>query len=81
MKKNKTWAKLLGKKKMAVGLVDISDPYHVKFAQVNGDEMMYAASLPKIAILLAAYVSFEHDEIQMTWPDVGTQVNVTEPRL
>jgi hypothetical protein len=27
------------------------------------------------------YVSFEHDEIQMTWPDVGTQVNVTEPRL
>ena len=66
LKKNKTWAKLLGKKKMAVGLVDISDPYHVKFAQVNGDEMMYAASLPKLAVLLAAMQSLEDGSVRET---------------
>ena len=59
LKKNKTWTKLIKKKKMAVGLVDVSDPYHVKFARVNGSEMMYAASLPKLAILLAAAQALE----------------------
>lgn len=40
---------------LAVALVDVTDPQHPELAQVNGDEMMYAASLPKIAILLAAF--------------------------
>jgi len=40
---------------LAVALVDVTDPQHPLLAQVNGDEMMYAASLPKIAILLAAF--------------------------
>jgi beta-lactamase class A len=40
---------------LAVTLVDVTDPRHPSLAQVNGDEMMYAASLPKIAILLAAF--------------------------
>jgi len=26
-------------------------------------------------------ISLDQDEVQMTWPDVGTQVNVTEPRF
>ncbi len=42
-------------KRLAVALVDITDPSTPAMAQVNGDEMMYAASLPKIAILLAAF--------------------------
>jgi len=42
-------------KRLAVALVDITDPAAPAMAQVNGDEMMYAASLPKIAILLAAF--------------------------
>jgi beta-lactamase class A len=42
-------------KRLAVALVDITDPSAPAMAQVNGDEMMYAASLPKIAILLAAF--------------------------
>jgi len=42
-------------KRLAVALVDITDPSSPRMAQVNGDEMMYAASLPKIAILLAAF--------------------------
>jgi beta-lactamase class A len=59
MKKEKRWSKLISKKKMAVGIVDLSNPEHVKFARVNGDHMMYAASLPKLAILLAASQSLE----------------------
>lgn len=42
-------------KSLCVVLVDITDPHHPRLASVNGDEMMYAASLPKIAILLAAF--------------------------
>ncbi len=42
-------------KRLAIALVDITDPSAPKLAQLNGDEMMYAASLPKIAILLAAF--------------------------
>ena len=62
---NPEWARLIGRKKMAIGLVDLSsDP--PRFARVNGNQMMYAASLPKIAILLAAYVSFEDGSLEET---------------
>lgn len=40
---------------LAVALVDITDLSRPHLAVVNGDEMMYAASLPKIAILLGAF--------------------------
>ncbi|MGM0517699.1 MAG: serine hydrolase [Pseudomonadota bacterium] len=40
---------------LAVALVDVTDRDQPRLAQVNGDEMLYAASLPKIAILLAAF--------------------------
>ncbi|MBN1350163.1 serine hydrolase [candidate division KSB1 bacterium] len=63
---HKLWKRLLGKKKMAVGLVDISDSTHIKFARVNGDVMMYAASLPKLAVLLAAAQSLEDNTLQPT---------------
>lgn len=41
--------------RLAATLVDITDPARPRLAQVNGDRMMYAASLPKIAILLGAF--------------------------
>jgi beta-lactamase class A len=66
LKSNKRWAKLIGKKKMAVGLVDISDSSNIRFARVNGDVMMYAASLPKLAILLAAAQSLEDESLKET---------------
>jgi beta-lactamase class A len=40
--------------RLAVVVVDITDPSAPRVAEVNGDRMMYAASLPKIAILLGA---------------------------
>jgi beta-lactamase class A len=42
-------------RKLSVVLVDISEVERPRVASVNGDVMMYAASLPKIAILLAVY--------------------------
>ena len=62
---NPSWDKLVKSKRMAVGVVDLSG-HEPHFARVNGNEMMYAASLPKIAILLAAYVSLEDGTLQNT---------------
>jgi beta-lactamase class A len=42
-------------KNLSVVLVDITDPSSPRMAYVNPHEMMYAASLPKIAILLGAF--------------------------
>lgn len=50
---------------LAVALVDVTDPQHPKLAQVNGDSMMYAASLPKIAILLAAFERIQDGKLQL----------------
>ncbi len=66
---NPQWKRLMDQKKMAVGVVDLSDPENVKFARINGNYMMYAASLPKIAVLLAAMDALEKGELLET-PEV-----------
>ncbi len=43
------------RRKLAVAFVDVTDPERPRMAAVNGDRMMYAASLPKIAVLLGAF--------------------------
>jgi beta-lactamase class A len=43
------------KKQLSVALIDLSGSGVPRVASVNGDVMMYAASLPKIAVLLAAF--------------------------
>jgi len=42
-------------KSLSIVLVDITNPSAPRMAYVNPNEMMYAASLPKIAILLGAF--------------------------
>ena len=66
LKSNPHWKKLISQKKMAVGLVDLTDPENARFARVNGNHMMYAASLPKIAILLAAMDAIDKGELKET---------------
>ncbi len=51
--------------KLAVALVDITDEDHPRVAAVNGDKMMYAASLPKIAILFGAFKRIEAGEMRL----------------
>lgn len=60
------WSRLIKQKKLAIGLVDLRDPANVAFARINGNVMMYAASLPKIAILLAAEDALEKGELEET---------------
>ncbi|TRZ46461.1 hypothetical protein DMZ48_02030 [Robertkochia solimangrovi] len=60
------WKKLIESKKMAIGVVDLTDVDNPRFAKINGDEMMYAASLPKIAVLLAAEDALDHGELEDT---------------
>ena len=59
-----SWASLVSQEKMALGIVDLSKPEAPRFARVNGDTMMYAASLPKIAILLAGYQALEDGTLE-----------------
>jgi beta-lactamase class A len=48
-----------------VVLVEITNLYRPKVAAINGDEMMYAASLPKIAILLDVFVQIERGKMSL----------------
>ncbi len=75
IKKNKTWRRLVRRKRMAVGVVDISDPYNARFARLNGDQMMYAASLPKLGILLAASQALEEGYLKEN-PDILNDMRI-----
>ncbi|MGI9546620.1 MAG: serine hydrolase [Flavobacteriaceae bacterium] len=59
-----SWGQLVEAKKMCIGVVDLNDMDKPRFASLNGDVMLYAASLPKIAVLLAAEVALEKGEIK-----------------
>ncbi|WP_420460766.1 serine hydrolase [Neolewinella sp.] len=63
---NPTWAQLYRSKRLSVGLVDMADARSPRFATLNGKHMMYAASLPKIAVLAAAHDAIERGELQET---------------
>ena len=64
--RNPLWSSLLRKQKMAVGVVDLTHPAHPRFVRLNGNSMMYAASLPKIAVLLAAVQAMEDGRLPET---------------
>ena len=50
---------------LALGLVDITDIDAPRYAALNPNHMMYAASLPKIAILLGAYVEAAEGDLAL----------------
>ena len=62
-------------KRLAVALVDITDLDKPRVAAVNGDTMMYAASVPKLAILLGAFVEIREGHMSL---DEGTRDSLTE---
>jgi len=64
--KNKKWGRLVKSNKLSLGIVDLSDVNDIKYAGVNDRFMMYAASLPKIAILLAVMDAVDKGEIKDT---------------
>ena len=50
---------------ISVALVDITDRNQPRLATINGDHMMYAASLPKIAILFGAFSRIERGDMNL----------------
>jgi beta-lactamase class A len=54
------------RRRLAVVLVDVTDIEEPRVASVNGDVMMYAASLPKIAVLLAAFEQIAQHKMELT---------------
>lgn len=63
---NPVWKGLASKNLLAIGIVDLTDLSDIKYAGINDTNMMYAASLPKIAILLAAMDAIENGELDDT---------------
>ena len=59
------YRRAVGTKKAAIVVVDITDLKQPKVAALNPDVMLYAASLPKIAILLGAFVQIERGQMEM----------------
>jgi beta-lactamase class A len=62
-------------KLLSINLVDITNLEHPKVAAINGQDMVYASSLPKIAILLGAFVEIERGEMEF---DLDTRQTLTE---
>ena len=63
--RDKGLQKAVGQERLAIALVDISDAKKPRMAAINGDVMEYAASLPKIAILLTAFVQIEQGKLEL----------------
>lgn len=61
-------------KNLAVALVDITAVSRPRVAAVNGDHEMYAASLPKIAVLLAAFERIAEGSMTL---DAETEASLT----
>jgi beta-lactamase class A len=62
------------KKQLSVALIDLSESGPPRVASVNGDVMMYAASLPKIAVLLAAFEKIAQGKMKL---DAATEYSLT----
>lgn len=56
----------LDRKRLGVSVVDLSSKKRVYYAGINDDAMMYAASLPKIAILLTVVEAVEQGRLKWT---------------
>lgn len=63
---NPKWVSLSKANNLSIGIVDMNDPMHAHFAAINPDNMVYAASLPKIAILLASEDAIEKGRLVET---------------
>ena len=69
--------------RLSVALIDLSRQGEPRVASVNGDAMMYAASLPKIAILLAAFEKIEQGQMTLdesTEYRLGRMIKVSSNR-
>jgi beta-lactamase class A len=62
--------------RLALALVDLTRADAPRLAMLNGDKLMYAASLPKIAILFGALVEAESGRLPIDERTVGAMTNM-----
>lgn len=62
------------RRRLAVVLVDVTDLNRPRVAAVNGNRMLYAASIPKLAILLGAFVEVREGNMTL---DAETRESLT----
>ena len=70
-------------KNLSIVLVDITNPALPRMAYINPNEMMYAASLPKIAILLGAFERISNGEMTLdkkTWQKLAHMIRNSSNR-
>ncbi len=66
----------VAEKHLALSLVDLSREGRPRLAMLNGDTMLYAASLPKIAILLGAFVEAERGRLPLDEPHLEAMTSM-----
>lgn len=64
------------REKLCVTVVDITNLREPRVAEVNGDHMMYAASMPKIAILLGAFVEIERGKLTLDQTNIDSMTRM-----
>ncbi|MGI9303309.1 MAG: serine hydrolase [Gammaproteobacteria bacterium] len=64
----------VAERRLSVALVELTERHRPRLAAVNGDEMFYAASLPKIGILLGAFQRIADGQL---WFDTETHEQLT----
>ena len=57
--------RLVAEGRAGLVVADISDPYRPRVASFDGERMNYAASLPKVAILYAAFVEIDRGALTL----------------
>jgi beta-lactamase class A len=63
-------------KQLSLAVVDVTQPAAPRLAMLNGEETMYAASLPKIAILFGALVEADRGRLPINDKTVGAMTNM-----
>lgn len=66
---------LVARKRLSVALVDLSDSGTIRYAAVDDNRMRYAASLPKIAIMLGVFDQIERGTLAYT-PDLREKMEL-----
>jgi beta-lactamase class A len=61
-------AHALDRRILSVALVDVTEPSRPRVAAIHGDQMFYAASLPKIAVMLAVFQKAHDGELSISGP-------------
>jgi beta-lactamase class A len=60
------YRRLVRQRQISVALVDLSNPFKLRYAGVDDDRMRYAASLPKIAVMLAVFDQVDRGRLKYT---------------